>query len=49
MSDKELLLVLGAAAILIIAAFFGWRRRKRLTSTDYWLPDGRRIGRPTTD
>jgi LPXTG-motif cell wall-anchored protein len=49
MSDKELLLVLGAAAILIIAAFFGWRRRKRLNSADYWLPDGSRVRLPKTD
>jgi LPXTG-motif cell wall-anchored protein len=49
MSDKELLLVLGAAAVLIIAAFFSTRRRKRLNSTDYWLPDGSRVRRLKTD
>jgi LPXTG-motif cell wall-anchored protein len=49
MSDKELLLVLGAAAILIIAAYFSTRRRKKLNSADYWLPDGSRVRRPKTD
>ena len=47
MSDSELLIVLGGAAVLILATFFSTLRRNRRTRTDYWLPDGSRVRRPS--
>ena len=49
MSDPELLVVFGGAALLILATLIGTLRRRRVTRTDYWLPDGNRIRRPKTD
>jgi hypothetical protein len=46
MGDAEPLIVLCGTALLILATFFSTLRRRRRTRTDYWLPDGSRLGGP---